>query len=140
MKRRILQFGLVVVVCLSLSALADTVYSFQTAFVPGDTFTQLLGINKFGTIAGYHGSGATGHPNKGFLLTLPNKFMAYNFPGSAQTQVIGINKGVDAAGSIPSASTSTTRESLNDILGSASGFTADTGIAPDGAGLLDAKC
>lgn len=46
MKRRILQFGLVVVVCLSLSALADTVYSFQTAFVPGDTFTQLLGTTS----------------------------------------------------------------------------------------------
>lgn len=58
---------------------------------PGDTFTQLLGINNAGTIAGYHGSGATGHPNRGFRLTLPNTFKSENFPGSAQTQVIGIN-------------------------------------------------
>jgi uncharacterized membrane protein len=60
----------------------------------------LLGINKFGTIAGYRGSGLPGHPNKGFTLVLPNTFTAENFPGSVQTQVIGINNNsvADTAG------------------------------------------
>ena len=98
MKKSALKFSLAVFVCVSLSSLADTVYSFQTAFFPGDTFTQLLGINNFGTIAGYNGSGATGHPNKGFLLTLPHQFTDYNFPGSVQTQVVGINSRRDPAG------------------------------------------
>lgn len=66
-------------------------YNFTTANVLGDTFTQLLGINNAGKIAGYHGSGALGHPNKGFTLTLPRDFDSENFPGSAQTQVVGIN-------------------------------------------------
>ena len=96
---------LAVFVCLSMSVLADTIYSFQTVNFPGDTFTQLLGINNSGTIAGYHGSGAAGHPNKGFTLILPNHFTSENFPGSVQTQVIGINNAgntdgfyIDAAG------------------------------------------
>ena len=33
------------------------------------TFNQLLGINNEGTIAGYFGSGAQGHANKGYTLT-----------------------------------------------------------------------
>jgi uncharacterized membrane protein len=70
---------------------SEVAYSFKTIVFPGDTFTQLLGINKDEKIAGYHGSGATGHPNKGFVLTLPNYFDPENFPGSMQTQVIGIN-------------------------------------------------
>ena len=72
-------------------AASEVTFTFQTVNYPGDTFTQLLGINKNNEIAGYHGSGATGHPNKGFVLTLPNKFTLENFPGSVQTQVIGIN-------------------------------------------------
>jgi hypothetical protein len=66
-------------------------YKFTIANVLGDTFTQLLGINNDGKIAGYHGSGAPGHPNKGFTLTLPKDFDSENFPNSAQTQVVGIN-------------------------------------------------
>src|ERR1700722_20632128 len=57
------------------------------------TFNQLLGINNRGQIAGYFGSGAAGHPNKGYLLSL-GRFSAFtneNFPGGIQTQVIGIN-------------------------------------------------
>lgn len=69
----------------------DVTYTFQTVIYPGDTFTQLLGVNNNKTIAGYHGNGNTGHPNKGFTLTLPSTFTAENFPASAQTQVIGIN-------------------------------------------------
>ncbi len=70
---------------------ATVTFKFQTINFSGDVFTQLLGINKDNVIAGYHGSGATGHPNKGFVLTLPNHFALENFPGSVQTQVIGIN-------------------------------------------------
>ncbi len=73
-------------------------YNFQTVNVTGDAFTQLLGINTNSEIAGYHGSGATGHPNKGFKLTLPKDFTSENFPGSTQTQVIGINKRADTVG------------------------------------------
>jgi len=74
--------------------------AFQTVNAPGAGFTQLLGINKFGTIAGYRGSGLPGHPNKGFTLVLPNTFTEENFPGSVQAQVIGINNNsvADTAG------------------------------------------
>lgn len=72
-------------------ALAAQQYTYVSFAYSGDTFTQLLGINKSNVIAGYHGSGAKGHPNKGFTLTLPNKVTNENYPGSAQTQVIGIN-------------------------------------------------
>ena len=66
-------------------------YSFQTVISPGDpAFTQLLGINNSGTIAGYFGDGSV-VPNNGFTLVLPNSYTPENFPGSTQTQVIGIN-------------------------------------------------
>ena len=70
-------------------------YSFQNVVNPADpTFNQELGINNSGLVAGYYGSGATGHPNKGYLVT-PNyttgHFTAENYPGSAQTQVTGLN-------------------------------------------------
>ena len=58
------------------------------------TFNQLLGINSGGLISGYFGSGAAGHPNKGYLLAPPYGQVDYkneNFPGSAQTQVTGLN-------------------------------------------------
>ena len=58
------------------------------------TFNQLLGINNEGTIAGYFGSGAAGHPNKGYTLTPPygqGNYHNENFLGSVQTQVTGIN-------------------------------------------------
>ena len=64
-------------------------YVFENIAFPGDTFTQLLGINDADVIAGYHGQAI----NQGFTLTLgaPNIFTSENFPGSVQTQVIGIN-------------------------------------------------
>ena len=70
-------------------------YKFQTLNDPADvTFNQLLGINQQGVIAGYFGSGAQGHPNRGYLL-FPSYYQNYyadnNFPGSVQTQVTGIN-------------------------------------------------
>ncbi len=58
------------------------------------TFNQLLGINNEGTIAGYFGSGAAGHANKGYTLTGDldqDNYHNENFPGSVQTQVTGIN-------------------------------------------------
>ena len=69
-------------------------HKFQEVAYPGDTFTQLLGINTAGTIAGYHGMDV----NKGFTLTLPSAFTSENYPNSAQTQVIGINTAGDTAG------------------------------------------
>lgn len=58
------------------------------------TFNELLGINNHGSIAGYYGSGASFHPNKGYLLASPYgpaDYRAENFPGSVQTQVTGLN-------------------------------------------------
>jgi hypothetical protein len=75
------------------STASHTSYSFQTLNNAHDlTFNQLLGINDFGVIAGYFGSGAQGHPNKGYLLE-PNhvQYINENFPGSVQTQVTGLN-------------------------------------------------
>ena len=70
---------------------------------PNDpTFTQLLGINDQQAIAGYEGSGqevnGVLHPNKGFTLTLPDRFQAENYPHSVQTQVIAIDKQGDTGG------------------------------------------
>jgi hypothetical protein len=53
------------------------------------TFNQLPGVNNEGLIAGYFGSGAQGHPNKGYLLG--HAFHNENFPGSVQTRVTGLN-------------------------------------------------
>lgn len=72
-----------------------TAYTFQTLNNNADpTFNQLLGINNGGTIAGYFGSGAAGHPNQGYTLASPygqGNYTNENFPGSTQTQVTGIN-------------------------------------------------
>lgn len=76
----------------------DPTYTFLNIVYPGDTFVQLLGINDWNLIAGYHGSGATGHPNQGFVLTLPNTFVSQNVPKFAQTQVIGVNNAGQIAG------------------------------------------
>jgi hypothetical protein len=70
-------------------------YGFTTLNDHADpTFNQLLGINNEGRIAGYFGSGAAGHPNKGYLLISPygqGSYHSENFPGSVQTQVTGLN-------------------------------------------------
>ncbi len=80
------------------AATSTTTYRFTTLDDQADpTFNQLLGINSHNVIAGYFGSGAKGHPNKGYLLDPPygqGNYVNENFPGSAQTQVTGIdNKG-----------------------------------------------
>jgi len=68
-------------------------YSFTEVNFANDTFTQLLGINKNGIVAGYHGSGMDAqHPNQGFTFNVANHaFTAMNYPSAVQTQVIGIN-------------------------------------------------
>ena len=68
-------------------------FSFATLDDPADpTFNQLLGINDSGVIAGYFGSGAAAHPNKGYTIAPPyTKFLCDNEPGSVQTQATGIN-------------------------------------------------
>jgi hypothetical protein len=60
------------------------------------TFNQLLGINNNGRIAGYFGSGAVHHPNKGYTIGPPyaqGDIKGENFPHSVQTQVTGLNDG-----------------------------------------------
>ncbi len=71
-------------------------YSFTTLGDSADpTFNQLLGVNDFGTIAGYFGSGspAVTHPNKGFTVAPYSgaTFTNEDFTGSQQTQVTAIN-------------------------------------------------
>jgi hypothetical protein len=77
-------------------------YQFSTLDNAADvTFNQLLGINNHGVIAGYLGSGAAGHPNKGYKLLPPYGQASYaseNFPGSVQTQVTGLNDRGDTVG------------------------------------------
>jgi len=77
----------------TLHPASGTQYSFQTLDNAHDlTFNQLLGINDEGLIAGYFGSGAQGHPNKGYLLNpRAGAYVNENFPGSVQTQVTGLN-------------------------------------------------
>jgi hypothetical protein len=79
----------------TLSPASATSYSFVTLDNMHDvTFNQLLGINDEGVIAGYFGSGAAGHPNKGYELLPPygqGNYVNENFKNSVQTQVTGLN-------------------------------------------------
>jgi hypothetical protein len=81
---------------------AATSYTFETLDNAKDlTFNQLLGINDHDVISGYFGSGASGHPNKGYLLKPPygqSNYVNENFPGSMQTQVTGLNNLGDTCG------------------------------------------
>ena len=84
MKR--LHFAFVLTLLLGSSLWAQS-YHFQTVNFPGDSFTQLLGVNNNLVIAGYHNV----NNNSGFTLHLPLSFSNENFPNSMMTQVIGIN-------------------------------------------------
>lgn len=83
-------------------ALPDRAITFTTLDDRRDlTFNQLLGINDNGVICGYFGSGASGHPNKGYTLRSPYTQRNYrneNFPGSIQTQVTAIDNIGNTAG------------------------------------------
>jgi hypothetical protein len=86
LKSLALSLGFAVLACMSMSA--QTSYTFKTINYPHDTFTQLLGINDKGEIAGYHNV----NDNRGFTYELStHHFKNENFPGSTATQVIGIN-------------------------------------------------
>jgi hypothetical protein len=77
------------------TAVAGPAYMVQTVQNPTDpTFTQLLGINNAGTIAGFHGAVTA----QGFTLTLPNTFTPQNFPGSVTSMVTAINGAGSTAG------------------------------------------
>jgi CHRD domain len=84
------------------SAAGQLAYRFSTLDNAADvTFNQLLGINNAGEIAGYFGSGAADHPNKGYKLFPPygpGSYASENFPGSVQTQVTGLNDKGDTVG------------------------------------------
>jgi hypothetical protein len=86
----------------SHNAAVATSYTFTTLDNHADpTFNQLLGINSHKVISGYFGSGAAGHPNKGYLLNSPYgqaNYVNENFPGSTQTQVTGLNNLGDTTG------------------------------------------
>ncbi len=77
-------------------------FAFQTINDSHDpTFNQLLGINDFGVIAGYYGSGDKGHPNRGYVIAkgyAQSQFHNENYPHAAQTQVIGINSRGETVG------------------------------------------
>jgi hypothetical protein len=73
---------------------AAVTYTFQTVNYPGDNFTNLLGINNGGTIAGFHGAVTA----QGFTLNLPNHFTTQNYPAATQTMTVGINNQGSTAG------------------------------------------
>jgi probable HAF family extracellular repeat protein len=77
---------------------SKTAFNFTEVVNQNDAaFTQLLGINNNGQIAGYFGDGSM-VPNHGFTLNQLSKFIDENFPGSTQTQVIAINNLDQTAG------------------------------------------
>src|SRR5664279_3196940 len=79
----------------TITALAGPVYIVQTVQYPTDpAFTQLLGINNAGTIAGFHGATIA----QAFTLTLPNSYTNQNFPGSSQSMATAINGAGNIAG------------------------------------------
>jgi len=86
----------------SAGSATHSAYKFVTLDDNADpTFNQLLGIDNNGEIAGYFGSGASGHPNKGYTLVSPygqGNYTNENYPGSAQTQVTALNNLGDTAG------------------------------------------
>lgn len=77
-------------------------YRFRTIDNPADpTFNALTGINNAGIISGYYGSGAPGHPSRGYTISPPYDASNYtdeNFPHAAQTQVTGIDNLGNTAG------------------------------------------
>jgi hypothetical protein len=85
-------FALFVVNNTLISAATFAVQNVQ--FPTDPTFTQLLGINNGGTIAGFHGAVTA----QGFTLTLPNSFTNQNFPGSVQSMATGINNAGSTVG------------------------------------------
>jgi hypothetical protein len=72
-----------------------TKYTFTTIDNPSDpSFNQILGLNNEGRLGGYYGSGAVGHPNRGYIVYPPYhqlNFKNVNFPSAMDTQVTCLN-------------------------------------------------
>ena len=104
-------------------------YQFRTLDNSNDpTFNQLLGINQGGLIAGYFGSGAQGHPNQGYLLSVHHgqgRYLSENWPESAQTQVTGLNDRGVTVGFWSSANGADTATNDNRAFVSADGYFID---------------
>jgi Domain of unknown function (DUF5050) len=81
------------------------------------TFNRLLGINRFGMVAGYFGSGAQGHPNQAYVV-FPQygqrNFASENHRRSVQTQVTGLN---DRGATVGFWSDENTASGMNDNVG-----------------------
>lgn len=74
---------------------AGPVFNVETVIdLANPTFTQTLGINNSGTVAGFSGNPTA----SGFTLTLPSTFTNENFPGAVSTMVTGINQNGDTVG------------------------------------------
>ena len=143
---------------------AEAGYSFTTINSTGGDgdFTQLLGINNAGTIAGYFGDGSI-VPNNGFTLAPPygsGNFTAENATtlGAVQTQVIGINNTgatvgfyIDGSGNnhgfifagntyttVDNPLTGTTTPTLNQLLGINDNWLA-AGFYVDGSGVAQGE-
>ncbi|MBV8573832.1 MAG: hypothetical protein JOZ58_02170, partial [Acetobacteraceae bacterium] len=69
-------------------------YSFQTMNVPGDTFTELLGINNAGFIVGFHGQAT----NLAFFIPPGGTFTPVTAPNATQTDAVGINNNNQVVG------------------------------------------
>ena len=83
-------FALILSLAVLLSmttAFAATSYTFETVNYSGDTFTQLLGIDNGGIIAGYHNFTT----NSGFTYNQETKVFTSENEGTGGTQVTGIN-------------------------------------------------
>jgi len=86
---------LLVAVPLAIAPAAHAAYNLTFVTDPaGAGFTNLLGINNSGTIAGFDNQVT----NAGFTLTLPANFTVVNFPTATSTQVTGINAAGDLSG------------------------------------------
>src|ERR1700761_7594588 len=93
--RRVLPLVAVTMVAAATAATAKpNTYTVQTVQYPGDTFTQLLGINNSDVIGGFHGAVTA----QGFTLTLPASFTSQNYPGPGTSMVTGIKGTGDPSG------------------------------------------
>jgi probable HAF family extracellular repeat protein len=108
-KHRVIRTGVIAIVAgmaatvltpaIASNAAPAVGYSFRKLDNPHDSsFNQLFGINKNGRIVGFYGSGAPGHPSRGYQVASPyhaGNYHPENYPGAAETEVTGLNdKGV----------------------------------------------
>src|SRR5260370_25364386 len=88
MKKIVFTLALVAAMCVCSTAPISAAeeerfhFRFRTVNFPGDTFTQLLGINDLDRIAAYHGAAV----NQGLDLNLPSNINSENCPRSPPQQ------------------------------------------------------